>query len=76
MIQVVDSLGRDVGPTRPAGYIDPYHIEITPPVAITEDRAVVRFEANQGTRGWLIYCEVIIAAPHNATCGPTSQWVS
>jgi hypothetical protein len=76
MIRLVDSLGRDVGATRPAGYIDPYHIEITPPVAITRDRAVVRFQANHGTRGWLFYCEVVIAAPHTATCGPTSQWVS
>jgi hypothetical protein len=76
MIRVVDSLGRDVGQTRPAGYIDPYHITITPPVAITEDRAVVRLEAEQGTRGWLLYCEVLMAAPHPATCGPTSHWVS
>jgi hypothetical protein len=76
MVRVVDSLGRDVGPTRPAGYVDPYHIEITPPVAITKERAVVRFEATQGTRGWLLYCEVVIAPPHTATCGPTAEWVS
>src|SRR3954463_7248222 len=74
MIRVVDSLGRDVGRTRPAGYIDPYHLAITPPVAISEERAVVRVEASQGTRGWLLYCEVLIAAPHTATCGPTSHW--
>jgi hypothetical protein len=76
MIRVVDSLGRDVGQNRPAGYIDPYHVAVTPPVAITEERAVVRVEATQGTRGWLLYCEVLIASPHTATCGPTSHWVS
>jgi hypothetical protein len=76
MVRAVDSLGRDVGPARPVGYVDPYHVEITPPVAITRELTVVRFEATQGTRGWLLYCEVVLAAPHTATCGPTSQWVS
>jgi hypothetical protein len=76
MVRLVDSLGRDIGPRRPAGYIDPYHIQITPPVALTETLAVVRLEATQGTRGWLFYCEVAIPQPAAATCGPTAQWVS
>jgi hypothetical protein len=76
MVRMVDSLGRDVGPVRPPEYIDPYHVQITPPVAITRERAVVRLQASQGTHGWLLYCEVNIAAPQAATCGPTAQWDS
>jgi hypothetical protein len=76
MVRAVDSLGRDIGPKRPAGYVDPYHIRITPPVALNEKRAVVRLEASQGTRGWLFYCEVAVAEPTRATCGPTVEWVS
>jgi hypothetical protein len=76
MVRAVDSLGRDVGPDRPPGYIDPYHVEVTPPVAITEERAVVRLQATQGALGWLLYCEVAIAAPRTATCGATAHWVS
>ena len=76
MIRYVDSLGRDIGPKKPPGYINPYQIRVTPPVALTRTRAVIRLEAWQGSQGWLFYCEADIAQPHVARCGEPARFVS
>ena len=76
MIRVVDSLGRPVGPPRPQGYVDPYHLRIWRPVRVTDTMLVVRIEATQGTPGWSLYCEVRMDNPSHASCGTARQWVS
>lgn len=60
MVQAVDPLGRPTGPQRPPGYIDPYELTVAQPVLVASDRAAVRIQAWQGTRSWLIYCEIYI----------------
>lgn len=76
MIRVVDSLGRSLGPERPAGYVDPYHLTIWRPVRVTHRLLLVRIEATQGTRGWLLYCEISVPDLEHASCGTASEWIS
>jgi hypothetical protein len=77
MIQVVDSLGRPVGPHRPSGYIDPYQLTVAGPVAVSSEQAAVRVHAWQGTRFWVIYCDVYLPKPRTtAECGAIQKGVS
>ena len=75
MILQVDSLGRPLNP-RPQGYIDPYYLRIWEPVRVTDRLLAVRIEATQGTRGWLLYCEVPIANALQASCQTLTTWIS
>ena len=75
MVRVVDSLGHPVGAKPPPGYIDPYHLTIAGPVLVTPELAAVRVQASQGTRFWLIYCDVYLP-DHQATCGAVEEGVS
>ena len=75
MILAVDSSGRPLRP-RPSGYIDPYILTIWQPIRVTDRLLAVRIEAMQGTAGWLMYCEVPIANPTQASCETVSTWIS
>ncbi len=76
MVRLVDSLGRAVGPQRPAGYIDPYQLTVATPTRILPDRAAVRVQAWQGTQFWVIYCEVYLGTAPLASCGTVEEGVS
>jgi hypothetical protein len=76
MIRAVDSLGRPVGPQRPSGYIDPYDLTVAQPALVTLNRAAVRIHAWQGTRFWLIYCDVYLPGHRSASCGMVEEGVS
>jgi hypothetical protein len=76
MVRTVDSLGRPVDPQPPGGYIDPYKLTVVGPVAVASDRAAVRILASQGTRFWLIYCDVPLPARRFASCGAVEEGVS
>lgn len=76
MIRYVDSLGNDIGPKKPAGYINPYKIRITPPVALTPKAAVIRLQAMQGSNGWTFFCVVYMAQPDRADCGEPNRYYS
>jgi hypothetical protein len=75
MIAEVDSSGRPLRP-RPSGYIDPYILTIWRPIRVTDRLMAVRIKATQGTAGWLMYCEVSIADPTQASCETVSTWIS
>jgi hypothetical protein len=76
MVQTVDSLGRPTGPQRPPGYIDPYELTVARPVLVTSDRAAVRIHVWQGTRFWLIYCDVYLPGHRSVSCGAVEEGVS
>jgi len=75
MIALIDSLGRPLRP-RPPGYIDPYYLRIWRAVPIAGRLVSVRVDATQGTRGWLLDCEVPLAEPSQATCKTLREWIS
>jgi hypothetical protein len=77
MIRYVDSLGRALGPTRPAGYVDPYSIGLVLPVRWSEGTAYVDVRIGQGTGGREFACVVRRRdRERTATCRLTRSWLS
>jgi hypothetical protein len=77
MIRYVDSLGRPLGPTRPAGYVDPYSIGLVLPVQWSEGTAYVDVRVGQGTGGHEFACVVRGRDTERiAKCRLTRSWLS
>ncbi len=71
MVRAVDSAGRDTGPQRPSGYVDPYQVALSLAVPIIRDLIAVRIDASQGMEVWVINCEAVPRPPVCASCGVT-----
>ena len=76
MIVVVDSAGRPVGPARPAGYIDPYRIEIGRPQFASYGYAWIYARQLQGTSGRDYVCTAIWqSSSERVVCNLHRQWL-
>ena len=76
MIVVVDSQGRPVGPARPAGYVDPYRLEIGRPQFASYGYGWVYARQLQGTVGRDYVCTVIRqSAETRVVCNVHSDWI-
>ena len=76
MIMVVDSVGRPVGPARPAGYVDPYKIEIGRPQFASYGYAWIYARQLQGTSGRDYVCTAIWqSSSQRVVCNLFRQWL-
>lgn len=76
MIRVVDSLGRPVGPARPAGYVDPYQIEVGRPQFASYGYAWIYARQLQGTSGRDYVCTAIWqSSVQRVVCNLFRQWL-
>jgi hypothetical protein len=74
MFQHVDSLGRPLS-TRPAGYIDPYHLQLYDPERHVPNHAWVPLRLGQGTGGREYLCSVFISSDMRAFCRRSASWI-
>jgi hypothetical protein len=76
MIRLVDSRGRPVGPARPAGYVDPYKIEIGRPQFAAYGYAWIYARQLQGTSGRAYVCTAIWqSSVQRVVCNLHREWL-